>query len=115
MRGSRYALTLRASSVQVETKPFLGDRFLSSASIGMTCALPMRVPDCIPILDKICAPMGPDILSGAGIWGNILGALPDSISVLDQFLFATFRWHPTSSRSRSENLLRDFVFAWLRL
>ena len=49
-----------------------GDRFLSSAGTGKNCLLSMRVPDPSPALDKNCAPIGPEILSGtgAGVWGK---------------------------------------------
>ena len=50
----------------------------------------MRFPDASPVLDKNCAPMGPEILSstGAGVWRKAPKAVPDSSSVLDQFLSA---------------------------
>ena len=44
----------------------LGDRFLSSASTGKSCALAMRVPNPSPVLDKNPAPMGPEISSSTG-------------------------------------------------
>ena len=66
---------------------FVGDRFLSSASTGKNCALSMGCPDCSPALDKIRAPMGPEILSsiGAGAWRKAPMAFPDSSSVLYKF------------------------------
>ena len=47
----------------------------------------MRLPDPSPVLDKKCAPMGPEILSstGAGVWSKAPMAFPDSSSVLDKF------------------------------
>ena len=58
----------------------MGDRFLST---GQNCALPMRVPNSSPVLDKNRAPMGPDVLSsaGAGVKGKAPKAFPDSSSV----------------------------------
>ena len=63
----------------------MGDRFLSTACTGKNCALSMRFPDRNPILDKNCAPMGPELLSstGAGAWRKAPMAFPDSSSVLD--------------------------------
>ena len=63
------------------------DWFLSSACTGKNCALPMRVPNRSPMLDKNRAPMGPGILSstGAGVWGKAPMAFPTSSSVLDKF------------------------------
>ena len=54
----------------------VGDRFLSSAGAGKTCALSMRVPNPSPVLDKNRAPMGPEILSNTGavlesFWGGL--------------------------------------------
>ena len=66
----------------------MGDRFLSSAGTnGENCALPMRLPDHSPALDKNRAPMGPESLSstGAGVWRKAPMAFPDSSSVLDKF------------------------------
>ena len=53
----------------------MGDQFLSSAGIERTRALPVAVPNPSPILDKMCTPMAPDILSstGAGFWRNRSG------------------------------------------
>ena len=50
----------------------MGDRFSSSAGAGRNCALSMGVPNPSPVLDKNCAPMGPEILSstGAGVWSR---------------------------------------------
>ena len=58
----------------------LGDWFLSGAGIGRSCGLRMRVPNPSVILDKNCAPMGPDILSsiGTGVWRNRSSAFPRS-------------------------------------
>ena len=55
---------------------------------GGNCALPIRVPNCSPVLDKILAPIGPEILSStrAGVWRKVSVAFPDSTSVLDKFL-----------------------------
>ena len=63
----------------------LGNRFISGAE--KHCALPMRVPNPSPALDKNCAPMGPEILSstGAGVSRKAPKAFPDSSSVLDRF------------------------------
>ena len=41
----------------------LGDQFLSSAGVERTCALPMRVPNPSPILDRNSSTTGSDILS----------------------------------------------------
>ena len=48
------------------------------------------MPNHSPMLDKTCAPLGPDISSsiGAGVWRNRSGEFPDSKSVLDKFLSA---------------------------
>ena len=69
----------------------MGDGFLSSAGAGGNCVLSMRVPNPSPVLDKNCAPMGPDISSsaGAGVWRKAPMAFPDSSSVLDKFQSAT--------------------------
>ena len=74
------------------SRVFLGDRFLSSAGAGGNCALPARVPNCSPVLDKILALIGPEILSsaGRGVWRKAPVAFPDSSSVLDKFLSAIF-------------------------
>ena len=71
---------------------FLGDRFLSSAGAGGNCARPMRLPDPSPVLDKNCAPMGPEILSstGARVWRKAPMVFPHSSSVLDKFQSAIF-------------------------
>ena len=45
----------------------MGDRFLSSAGAGGDCARPMRLPDPSPALDKILAPMGPEIYPVLGL------------------------------------------------
>ena len=85
------------------SKPSLGDQ-LSSASAGKNCALPMRLPDPSPVLDKNRAPMGPEMLfsTGAGVWRKSPVAFPNSSSVLDEFqktfrylwrfLLVTFSW-----------------------
>ena len=74
------------------SSPFLGDRFLSSAGTGENFALPMRLPDHSPVLDKNCALMGPEILSStrARVCRRAPMAFPDSSSVLDKFQSATF-------------------------
>ena len=51
----------------------------------------MRVPNRRPVLDKILAPIGPEIISstGAGVWRKVAPvAFPDSSSVLAKFLSA---------------------------
>ena len=65
----------------------MGDRFLSSAGTGKNRALPMRVPNPSPVLDKNYAPMGPESLSstGARVWRKAPKAFLDSDSVLDKF------------------------------
>ena len=65
----------------------MGDRFLSSAGAGENCVRSMSLLDPSPVLDKNCAPMGPDILSSAeaGVWRKASMAFPDSSSVLDEF------------------------------
>ena len=65
----------------------MGDRLLSSAGTGRNCVLSMRVPNPGPVLDKNCAPMGPEILSstGAGVWRKAPMAFPGSSSALDKF------------------------------
>ena len=79
----------------------LGDRFLSSTCTGANCALPMRVPNSSPVLDRNSAPMGPEFLSstGAGAWRKAPKAFPDSRSVLDKF--------PSAVRPLFAELLRD--------
>ena len=59
--------------------------------IALSLSLSMRFPDRSPVLDKNCAPMGPEILSstGAGAWRKSPMAFPDSSSVLDKFQSAT--------------------------
>ena len=71
----------------------MGDRFLSSAGTGKNCALPMRVPNPSPVLDKNRAPMGPEMLSstGAGICRKAPKGFPASSSVLDKFQSAILR------------------------
>ena len=70
----------------------MGDQFLSSAGTGRNCVLSMKVPNPSPVLDKNCAPMGPEILSstGAGVWRKAPKAFPHSSSVLNKFQSATF-------------------------
>ena len=65
----------------------MGNRFLSSAGTGRNGALPMRLPNPSPVLDKNRAPMGPEILSstGAGVWRKAPVAFSGSSSVLDKF------------------------------
>ena len=57
---------------------------MSSAGTGKICALPIRVPNPSPILDKNRASMGPEIISstGAGVWMKAPKPFPDSSSVL---------------------------------
>ena len=64
-----------------------GNRFLSSASVGNSCVLPMHVPNPSPTLDKNLASMGPGILSsiGVGVWRKAPEAFPDSNTTLDTF------------------------------
>ena len=52
----------------------------------------MRVLNPSAVLDKNCAPMGPEILSsaGAGVWRKASKAFPDSSSVPDKFQSAIF-------------------------
>ena len=71
----------------------MGDQFLASVG-GGGCALPMRLPDPSPVLDKNRAPMGPEILSsaGAGVWRKALMAFPDSSSVLDTCEWVLIGW-----------------------
>ena len=60
--------------------------------LGGNCVRSMRLPDPSPVLDKNCAPMGPEILSstGAWVWRKASMAFPDSSSVLDKFQFANY-------------------------
>ena len=59
------------------------DTSLAIAMLGLrTCALPMRLPNPSPVLDKLLAPIGPEILSSLG---KAPMAFPDSSSVLDKF------------------------------
>ena len=69
----------------------MGDRFSSSNGTGKNCALPMRLPNPSPLLDKNPGPIGPEILSstGTGVWRKAPVAFPDSSSVLDTFQSAT--------------------------
>ena len=66
---------------------------------GRNCALSMRVPNPSPVLDKIRAPMGPEILSstGARLWRKAPKGFPDSSSVLDKCQYVSI---PTSLRSQ---------------
>ena len=68
-------------------QPYMGNRCLSSAGVGKSCALPLRVPNPTSALDKNLASVGPGILSsiGVGVWRNRSGALPDSNTMLDKF------------------------------
>ena len=52
----------------------MGSRFLSSAGVGKSCVLPMRVPNPSPTLDKILASMGPGFypVLGLGSGGRAL-------------------------------------------
>ena len=65
----------------------MGDRLLSNAGTGKNGDLPMRVPNCSPVLDKILAPIGPEMLSstGAQVWRKGPIAFPDAMYVLDKF------------------------------
>ena len=69
----------------------MGDRFLSGAGTGKSCALSMRVPNPSPALDKIRALVGPEILSStvAGVWRKAPKGFQDSSSVLDKFQSAS--------------------------
>ena len=66
----------------------LGDRFLSSAGTGKSCALSMRVPNPSPALDKhIVHPWVQKFypVPGLGSGGRLLKRFPDSSSVVDKF------------------------------
>ena len=56
----------------------MGNRFISSAGVGKSCVLPIRVPNPSPTLDKYLASMGPGILSsiGVGVWRKAPEAFP---------------------------------------
>ena len=73
----------------------LGNQCLSSAGTGKNCALPMKVPNPSPGLDKDCTPMGPEMLSntGSGVWRKAFEAFPNSTSVLDKFQSAIIVWN----------------------
>ena len=72
----------------------MGDRFLSSAGTGRTCALSLRFADRSPVPDKNPAPMGPEILSsGAGVCRRAPMAFPDSSSVLINFSLRKEVWN----------------------
>ena len=45
----------------------MGHRFLSSTGTGQNCALPMKVPNPSPVMDKNRALMGPEMLSRTGL------------------------------------------------
>ena len=64
--------------------PF-GKRSLSSTGVGKSCALPIRMPNPSPTLDKNLASMGPGIFSsvGVGVWRKASEAFPDSNTTLD--------------------------------
>ena len=70
----RFYVTCCSAPRITNSRPIMGDRFLSSAGAGGNCARPMRLPDPSPVLDKNRAPMGPGILSstGAGVWRRLL-------------------------------------------
>ena len=69
--------------------PLLGDRFLSGAGIGRTCCLPARVPNhWIKLVYPWVQILYPVL--GARVWRNRSGAFPDSNSVLDKPLSASF-------------------------
>ena len=63
----------------------MGNQFLSSAGVGKSCVLPIRVPNPSPTLDKNLASMGPGILSSVGVWKKAREAFPDSNTTLDTF------------------------------
>ena len=66
----------------------MGGRSLSNTGAGKNGALPSRVLNPSPALDKkLCAHRSPEFLSstGAGVWGKAPKAFPDSSCVLDQF------------------------------
>ena len=62
----------------------LGNRFLSSAGVGKSCVLPIRVPNPSPTLDKNLASMGPGTLSSIGVeaWRKAAETIPDSNTTL---------------------------------
>ena len=64
----------------------MGSRFLSSASVGKSCVLPLRMPNPSPTLDKNLASMGPGVLASirVGVWRNRSGAFPDSSTIWTQ-------------------------------
>ena len=84
----------------------MGNRFLSSAGTGKSCALSTRVPNPSPRLDKNRAPMGPEILSsaGAGIWRKAPKRFPDCSSVLDKFQSAIVGLWPELLTNQCGNL-----------
>ena len=49
-----------------EILPNQGDRILSSTGAARSSILPMRVPNCSPVLDRSLAPTGPRIFSSTG-------------------------------------------------
>ena len=69
-----------------------GNRFLSSTGVGKSCALPIRVPNPSPTLDKNLAFTGPGILSsvGVGVGRKYPEALPDSNTTLDNIQSVNF-------------------------
>ena len=73
----------------------------------------MRVPNPSPVLDKNCAPMGPEILSstGAAVWRKAPKAFPHSSSVLDKFQSAILgsigKWLKVALRSDLNTYLSD--------
>ena len=82
-----------------------GKTILSSAGAGSCGALPMRLPNTSPVLEKNRAPIGPETLSstGAGVWRKAPARFPDSNSTLDRCQFAktTLFFDLPRSRSRS--------------
>ena len=92
MRGvARYFSKVSGSGVDVAllkgARSFMGDRFLSSAGAGGTCARPMRLPDPSPVLKKIVQPWVQKIYPelGLGSVRMLLRPFLDSSSVLDRF------------------------------
>ena len=80
-------------SIECPENLLMGDRFLSSAGAGGNCVRPMRLPNPSPVLDKNCAPMGPEVLcsTGARVWRRAPMAFPYYSSVLDKFQSAILR------------------------
>ena len=99
-------IVLFVFAIPFPLSPFVGTRFLSSAGVGKSCVLPIRMPNPSPTLDKNLASMGPGILSsiGVGVWRKAPETFPDSNTTLDTFQSAILGLKPLR---RFQQLVQD--------